>query len=67
MQLHKISICAIAVLIWLQLTLVILIVDRRPVLEKRHLARAPELWTEIRIGEYEELQRKFRRLAISSL
>jgi hypothetical protein len=55
MQLHKISICAIAVLIWLQLTLVILIVDRRSVLEKRHLARAPELWTGIRVGEYEEL------------
>jgi hypothetical protein len=23
----------------------VLVVDRRPVLEKRHLVRAPELWT----------------------
>jgi len=57
MQLHKISICAIVVLICIQLTLVVLIVDRRPELKKRHFARAPELWTGLRIGEYEELQR----------
>jgi hypothetical protein len=67
MQLYKISICAIVVLNCIRLTLVVLIVDRRPELKKRHLARAPELWTRIRIREYEELQRKIRRLAISSL
>jgi hypothetical protein len=55
MQLYKISICAIVVLNCIRLTLVVLIVDRRPELKKRHLARAPELWTGIRVGEYEEL------------
>jgi hypothetical protein len=46
---------------------VILIADRRPVLKKRHLAQAPQLWTGNGIGEYEEVKRKLQFRAISSL
>jgi hypothetical protein len=41
------------------LTLVFLIVDRRPVLKKRHLERAPELWKRRGIGKTKDCKRKF--------
>ena len=53
MPLQNVSGCTAVILS--SLTLVFLIVDRRPVLKKRHLARAPELWKRRGIEEDERL------------